>query len=244
VTGEQDPGSSRPCPWCSAPVPTGATHCPMCGDAVVQREGIDGLGIAGVTIVDPALAADPADPLDIPPLTPSSVDPLGGTINLSGMAELASIAAIGHGGAVTPPDRASSGRLVMRFARRPNPSMARTRPADVVRLMPTSAQVRARRHSCRRRLCKDRSTLTRATAGPITPNGVLSALKSGPTGSKNWVKTQQGAPDRSGSAGRLGGIALPDAKAGPAGPLGQGRSPAATCPRAFRRLGGLSLGAG
>ncbi len=48
-------GPGRACPWCSAPVPPDATHCPACGDALAQRESIDDLAIPGVTTVDPVL---------------------------------------------------------------------------------------------------------------------------------------------------------------------------------------------
>jgi RNA polymerase subunit RPABC4/transcription elongation factor Spt4 len=47
----------RQCPWCSAVAAVDATHCPACGAALAQRESIADLVIAGVTTVDPALAA-------------------------------------------------------------------------------------------------------------------------------------------------------------------------------------------
>ena len=86
-------GPGRVCPWCSAPVPPDATRCPACGDALAQRESIDGLAIPGVTIVDPALEADAERPLHIPMTTPAIVDPFGGGINLGGMAQVAALAA-------------------------------------------------------------------------------------------------------------------------------------------------------
>jgi RNA polymerase subunit RPABC4/transcription elongation factor Spt4 len=95
-------GPTRVCPWCSAPVPPDAARCPACGDSLAQRESIDGLAIPGVTIVDPALQADAERPLRIPLTTPSSVDPIGGAINLSGMAELAALAAPFAGAPVDP----------------------------------------------------------------------------------------------------------------------------------------------
>jgi len=61
---ETDP--SRECPWCSAPVPPDATHCPACGAALSQRESLGDLAIPGVTTVDPALQAYAAEPLPIP----------------------------------------------------------------------------------------------------------------------------------------------------------------------------------
>ena len=95
-------GPGRVCPWCSAPVPPDATRCPACGDALAQRESIDGLAIPGVTIVDPALEADAERPLHIPMTTPANVDAFGGGINLGGMAQLASLAAR-HAAAPTDP---------------------------------------------------------------------------------------------------------------------------------------------
>ena len=86
-----DPG--RRCPWCSAPVPPGATRCPSCGDAIAQRDAIGDLEIPGVTVVDPSLAAYDAQPSHIPLSIPSRVDPTGGAINLRGMADLAALAA-------------------------------------------------------------------------------------------------------------------------------------------------------
>jgi RNA polymerase subunit RPABC4/transcription elongation factor Spt4 len=93
MTGGNEPGPGRACPWCSAPVPADATHCPACGDALARRESIDDLAIPGVTTVDRALEADAAQPLQIPLPMPSSVDSIGGSINLAGMAELAALAA-------------------------------------------------------------------------------------------------------------------------------------------------------
>lgn len=88
---ETDPG--RECPWCSAPVPPDATHCPACGDAIAQRKSIADVALAGVTTVDPALEAYAAQPLPIPLPVPMSVDPIGGAIYLTGLAGLAALAA-------------------------------------------------------------------------------------------------------------------------------------------------------
>jgi RNA polymerase subunit RPABC4/transcription elongation factor Spt4 len=109
MTGQPETNPSRACPWCSAHVPPGATRCPACGDAAAQREATDGLDIAGVTVVDPALAADAADPLRIPLSMTSSVDPIGEAINLTGMAELVAVAAIGHGSADAAADPSAVG---------------------------------------------------------------------------------------------------------------------------------------
>ena len=67
-----------------------ATHCRVCGDALAQRESIDGLDIAGVTTVDPALEDYDAHPLHIPLPVPSGVGPVSNvTGGMSGMAALA-----------------------------------------------------------------------------------------------------------------------------------------------------------
>ncbi len=56
VTGEG--AEPRTCPWCSAPVPDGATRCPRCDAAVAQRESLGDLVIPGVTGVDPAMQSE------------------------------------------------------------------------------------------------------------------------------------------------------------------------------------------
>jgi hypothetical protein len=103
-------GPGRACPWCSAPVPPDATHCPACGDAFAQRESIDDLAIPGVTTVDPVLESYAAQPLHIPLPMPSSVDPIGGSINLTGMAELAALAAPDVSRADAPVDPSTVGK--------------------------------------------------------------------------------------------------------------------------------------
>lgn len=109
-SGENNAHQGRACPWCSAPVPPGATRCPACGDTLAQRESIDGLAITGVTTVDPALEAYVAQPLHIPLPMPSSVDPIGGSIDLNGMAELAALAAPANVGANAPVDPTTMGK--------------------------------------------------------------------------------------------------------------------------------------
>ena len=80
----------RTCPWCSASVAPDATHCRVCGDALAQRESIEGLDITGVTAVDPALEAYDARPPHIPLPVPSGVGPVSNvTGGMSGMAALA-----------------------------------------------------------------------------------------------------------------------------------------------------------
>ncbi len=93
MTEGNETGPSRECPWCSALVPPDATHCSTCGAALAQRESLGDLAVAGVTTVAPALEAYAAEPLPIPLPIPSSVDPIGGSPYLTGMAELAALAA-------------------------------------------------------------------------------------------------------------------------------------------------------
>jgi hypothetical protein len=107
---ENNAHQGRECPWCSAPVPPDATRCPACGDALAQRESIDDLAIAGVTIVDPVLQAYAAQPLHIPLPMPSGVDPIGGSISLKAMAELAAQAAPANVGAHAPVDPNTVGK--------------------------------------------------------------------------------------------------------------------------------------
>ena len=105
---ETDPG--RACPWCSAPVPPDATRCPACDAALTQRASIADLDIPGVTTVDPELQAYAAQPLHIPLPMPMSVDPIGGPIDLTGLAELAALAAPADVGADTPVDPSTVGK--------------------------------------------------------------------------------------------------------------------------------------
>jgi hypothetical protein len=110
MTDGNETGPARACPWCSAPAPPDATHCPACGDALAQRESIDDLAIPGVTTVDPVLEAYAAQPLHIPLPIPSSVDPIDGSINLTGMAELAALAAPDGSRADAPVDPNTVGK--------------------------------------------------------------------------------------------------------------------------------------
>lgn len=67
--------STRICPWCSTPIPAGATACPKCGAAV---EGVTAPEIPGVTVRDPgaSLFADegliPAAPISEEAILPPS----------------------------------------------------------------------------------------------------------------------------------------------------------------------------
>jgi hypothetical protein len=104
MSDTSDPDSGRAGPWCSAAVPPDATRSPVCGDALAQRESIDNLAIAGVTTLDPALEGYAAQLLHIPLPMPSIVDPVGGSISLTGMAKLAALAAPAGIGANAPFD--------------------------------------------------------------------------------------------------------------------------------------------
>lgn len=120
-------GPARVCPWCSAPVPPGATRCPACGDSLAQRESIDGLAIPGVTVVEPALGADAERPLRVPLATPANLDPFGGGIDLGGVARLADLAAPL---ARRPLIRARWDSRPRRLSRRPSARTGRTRRPD------------------------------------------------------------------------------------------------------------------
>jgi RNA polymerase subunit RPABC4/transcription elongation factor Spt4 len=87
MTSNNESVEDRVCPWCSASVSRDAVHCPVCGDALAQRESIDGLAITGVTTVDPELQAYAGQPLHIPLPIPSGSN-VPGT-----MAERAALAA-------------------------------------------------------------------------------------------------------------------------------------------------------
>lgn len=109
MTEVNETGPSRECPWCSALVPPDATHCPSCGATLAQRELIGDLAIPGVTTVDAALEAYAAEPLPIPLPIPSSVDPIGGSPYLTGMAGLAALAAPDGTRTAAPVDPSSVG---------------------------------------------------------------------------------------------------------------------------------------
>jgi hypothetical protein len=92
MTDEKEAAAGKSCPWCSAPVTPEATHCPVCGGALAQRESIADLSIVGVTAVDPALQAYDARPLHIPLPVPSGVGPVSRIPRT--MAEMAALAAL------------------------------------------------------------------------------------------------------------------------------------------------------
>lgn len=55
VTPQPGPAPAHRCPWCSAPTPPGATHCPSCHASLAEREALGDILIPGVTGIDPAL---------------------------------------------------------------------------------------------------------------------------------------------------------------------------------------------
>jgi hypothetical protein len=91
ITDRNETEPDRACPWCSAPATPDATHCPVCGGSLAQRDSIEDLAIAGVTTVDPVLKAYAADPLHIPLAVPSGVGPVSGVPGT--MARMAALAA-------------------------------------------------------------------------------------------------------------------------------------------------------
>jgi hypothetical protein len=96
---EKEAAAGQSCPWCSALVAPEATHCPVCGGAVAQRESIADLSIAGLTTVDPALLAYDARPLHIPLPVPSGVGPVSGVPGT--IARMAALAAP-YGSSIRP----------------------------------------------------------------------------------------------------------------------------------------------
>ena len=105
---EAGPAPRRSCPWCSAPAPAEATHCPACGAALAQRTTIGDLVIPGVTTVDPALQAYASQPLRIPGSSRSqgiaggadvAAAAAGGPLGLAALGGLAAVAASEYLGA-------------------------------------------------------------------------------------------------------------------------------------------------
>jgi hypothetical protein len=110
------------CPWCSAPAPATATHCPACGAALAQRESIGDLVIPGVTNVDPALVFYDAQPTHLRANSPSqsmaagaiAAVSIGGPAGLAAIGGLAAVAAVEYMGvrreSGPPVDPASVGK--------------------------------------------------------------------------------------------------------------------------------------
>ena len=112
----------RSCPWCSAPAAAGATNCGSCGAALAQRESLGDVRIAGVTSVDPALAAVDGRPMRLTGPSPShgvadaavAAVIIGGPAGLAIMGGIAAVAAAEYAGAKRPglaaPDLEAVGR--------------------------------------------------------------------------------------------------------------------------------------
>ena len=112
----------RSCPWCSAPATAEATTCSSCGAALAQRESLGDVRIAGLTAVDPALAAVADRPMRLAGPSPShgvadaavAAVVIGGPAGLAIMGGIAAVAAAEYAGAMRPglgsPDLADVGR--------------------------------------------------------------------------------------------------------------------------------------
>jgi len=106
VTGE---GSGPRCQWCEAvSADAKATNCPSCGAALILRESIEGIGIPGVTAVDPDLAVYAKKPLRIPRGSPSEAV-AGPAIAAAALGGPAAFVALGALGAVVAKEYVDAG---------------------------------------------------------------------------------------------------------------------------------------
>ncbi len=102
--------TERTCPWCAATAPEAATRCPSCGAALAQRESIGDVPIAGVTAVDPALAAVDGKPIHLTGPSPThgiadaafGAAMIGGPAGLVVLGGIAAVAAAEYAGAKRP----------------------------------------------------------------------------------------------------------------------------------------------
>src|SRR6476620_4278558 len=102
--------AGRTCPWCSAAASDDATTCSSCGAALAQRESIGDLQIAGLTSVDPALAAVADRPIHLGGPSPShgvadaaiGAVAIGGPAGLAILGGIAAVAAAEYVGAKRP----------------------------------------------------------------------------------------------------------------------------------------------
>jgi len=111
MTGE---GSGPRCQWCdTVSAAPKATNCPSCGAALILRESIEGIGIPGVTQVDPDLAVYAKKPLRIPRGSPSEAvaGPAIAAAALGGPAALAALGALGVVVAKEYSDAGGAGKL-------------------------------------------------------------------------------------------------------------------------------------
>jgi hypothetical protein len=106
VTGE---GGGLRCQWCEAvSADPRATNCPSCGAALILRESIEGIGIPGVTEVDPDLAVYAKKPLRIPRGSPSEAV-AGPAIAAAALGGPAAFVALGALGAVVAKEYSDAG---------------------------------------------------------------------------------------------------------------------------------------
>ena len=102
--------TERTCPWCSMAAPEGATRCSSCGASLAQRESIGDVQIAGVTSVDPALAAVDGKPIHLTGPSPThgvadaaiGAVAIGGPAGLAILGGIAAVAAAEYAGARRP----------------------------------------------------------------------------------------------------------------------------------------------
>jgi len=100
----------RTCPWCSAAASDDARTCASCGAALAQRESIGDLQMAGLTAVDPALAAVADRPIHLGGPSPShgvadaaiGAVAIGGPAGLAILGGIAAVAAAEYVGAKRP----------------------------------------------------------------------------------------------------------------------------------------------
>ena len=106
----EDAPEGRTCPWCSAAASDDARTCASCGAALAQRESIGDLQIAGLTSVDPALAAVADRPIHLGGPSPShgvadaaiGAVAIGGPAGLAILGGIAAVAAAEYVGAKRP----------------------------------------------------------------------------------------------------------------------------------------------
>jgi hypothetical protein len=109
MTSEGGEGSGLRCQWCDtvSAVPK-AIVCANCGAALILRESIEGIGIPGVTEVDPDLALYAKKPLRIPRGSPSEAV-AGPAIAAAALGGPAGLVALGALGAVVAKEYSAAG---------------------------------------------------------------------------------------------------------------------------------------
>src|SRR5690242_3019699 len=102
--------AGRTCPWCSSPAAADAAICPACGAALAQRDSLGDVAIAGLTAVDPALAAVDGRPMRLAGPSPSqgmasgavAAAMIGGPVGAVALGGMAAVAAAEYLGARRP----------------------------------------------------------------------------------------------------------------------------------------------